>query len=207
MVAESLSCDAALTAVQAAHPGAAPNDGFLTQLQMFGTMRCRLDDSHAPYRRFRVAQAARAHAAGSAPDALHAASLLGADPAAGGGAAVPAAAGAVRCRKCRRLLATAEHTVPHTRGAGAGAFDAHKRRKGAIDPAAPCSSVFLEPLAWMAPALSDAAVEGKLSCPKCSGRLGSFSWVGERCSCGAWVVPAFQLHAARVDVTPGQALA
>jgi dual specificity phosphatase 12 len=209
MAAESLSSEAALAAVQAAHPAAAPNDGFVAQLQLFGDMQCRLNESHAPYRRFRVARAASAHAAGTA-QAGDAAALLSADPAAAGGAADGGAAGAIRCRKCRRLLAAAEHTVAHERGAGVGAFDAHKRRKGGDAHAssgalAPCSSIFVEPLAWMAAAMADGALEGKLCCPKCAGRLGSFSWAGEQCSCGAWVVPAFQLHAARVDVTQPRA--
>ena len=62
--------------------------------------------------------------------------------------------------------------------------------------------MFVEPIAWMEPALSDGSVSGKLSCPKCQGRLGSFNWAGEQCSCGAWVNPAFQVHLARVDVLP-----
>jgi dual specificity phosphatase 12 len=198
MASASLSAEAAVAAVQAAHAGAAPNDGFLVQLALFGDMQCRLNLSHPPYRRHRVAQLAAAHAAGTAV-ASDAAVLLHADPAAAPAAGADAG-GTVRCRKCRRMLAAAEHTVPHERGAGVGAFDAHKRRKG-CDAAAACSSLFVEPLAWMAPAMEDGAVEGKLTCPKCAGRLGGFCWAGEQCSCGAWVVPAFQLHAARVDVT------
>lgn len=39
----------------------------------------------------------------------------------------------------------------------------------------------------------------QLLCPKCSSKLGSFSWCGDQCSCGRWVTPAFQLHHNRVD--------
>jgi dual specificity phosphatase 12 len=199
MASQALSADAALAALLAAHPGAAPNDGFVTQLRLFGDMGCRLREEHPPYRRFRVAQMAAAHAAGTAQVA-DAAALLAADPSAA--AALGAdAAGTVRCRKCRRLLALAEHVVAHERGAGLGAFDAHKRRKVGSAATQPCSSLFVEPLAWMGDAMGDGALEAKLSCPKCAGRLGSFCWAGEQCSCGAWVVPAFQLHHARVDVT------
>ena len=198
MAGEQLAADVALAAVQAAHPAAAPNTGFCVQLRLFGDMRCRLDDTYAPYRRFRVAQLAAAHAAGPAR-ASDASAVLSVDPSSAG----RDSAGTVRCRMCRRLVAAAEHIVAHERGAGADAFDPRKRGKGteAKHGSGACSSVFVEPLAWMAPALEDMAVEGKLTCPKCAGRLGGFCWAGAQCSCGAWVVPAFQLHAARVDVT------
>jgi hypothetical protein len=34
---------------------------------------------------------------------------------------------------------------------------------------------------------------------RCQARLGSFNWSGSQSSSGAWVVPAFQLHTARLD--------
>ena len=186
MAREHLEADAALAAVQTAHPAASPNTGFMAQLQLFGAMSCRLDEGYAPYRRHRVSQLAAAHAAGTA-GASDASGVLGS-------------------AQCRRLVAATEHIVAHERGAGGGAFDPRKRGKGAAQHvAAACSSIFVEPLAWMAPALEDMAPEGKLMCPKCAGRLGGFCWAGAQCSCGAWVVPAFQLHAARVDVTRGLA--
>jgi hypothetical protein len=57
------------------------------------------------------------------------------------------------------------------------------------------------------------AIEGKLNCPKCSGRVGSWKWNGDQCSCGydatfddnssslfsAWQTPFFQVLKARVD--------
>lgn len=39
----------------------------------------------------------------------------------------------------------------------------------------------------------------QLLCPKCTSKLGSFSWRGDQCSCGRWVTPAFQIHKSRVD--------
>ena len=41
--------------------------------------------------------------------------------------------------------------------------------------------------------------KGKLHCPGCSSRLGSFSWAGSQSAQGGWVVPAFQLHLCRLD--------
>ena len=41
--------------------------------------------------------------------------------------------------------------------------------------------------------------DGKLMCPDCGTRFGSFCWSGSTCSCGMWVVPAIQVHKSRVD--------
>lgn len=61
----------------------------------------------------------------------------------------------------------------------------------------PCSSVFLtESPKWVSDASSH---DGRLTCPKCNARVGSFSWSGATCSCGRWVTPAFQFQLARVD--------
>ena len=42
-------------------------------------------------------------------------------------------------------------------------------------------------------------VDGKLLCPKCAVRLGSYTWSGMQCSCGAWVAPAIQVVKSKVD--------
>ncbi|XP_010130221.1 PREDICTED: dual specificity protein phosphatase 12 [Buceros rhinoceros silvestris] len=106
-----------------------------------------------------------------------------------------------RCRKCRRALFRSSSILSHTEGSGPTAF-AHKR---ITDPAQrcgdgheKCTSYFTEPVQWMEPALLG-VMEGQLLCPKCTSKLGSFSWRGEQCSCGRWVTPAFQIHKSRVD--------
>jgi hypothetical protein len=54
------------------------------------------------------------------------------------------------------------------------------RRLGAA--VAECTSLFMEDrLEWMGD-LAD--VEGKLLCPRCSYRVGSYHWSGAQCSCG-----------------------
>jgi len=40
---------------------------------------------------------------------------------------------------------------------------------------------------------------GKLNCPKCSAKIGSWNWSGAQCSCGSWVTPAIQILSSRVD--------
>jgi len=41
--------------------------------------------------------------------------------------------------------------------------------------------------------------EGKLVCPNCDTRFGSYVWSGDQCSCGFWVVPAIQVPKSKVD--------
>ncbi|KAI1324084.1 phosphatases II [Xylariaceae sp. FL0255] len=87
----------------------------------------------------------------------------------------------VRCKKCRRTLATPQFLVPH-------------RATG-------CGHIFIETLSWMRPALEDGVLEGRLVCPnsKCGAIVGRFAWQGFECTCRQWVVPAFSLNRSRVD--------
>lgn len=64
----------------------------------------------------------------------------------------------------------------------------------------PCKDIFfLEPLAWMDGILRQTS--GKLHCPKCTTKLGSFSWtMGCHCPCGAHVSPAFYLVPSKVEL-------
>ncbi|MEW5303454.1 MAG: hypothetical protein WDW36_006142 [Sanguina aurantia] len=60
-------------------------------------------------------------------------------------------------------------------------------------------SVFVEPMSWMVDAVVG-VVQGKLHCPSCNNRLGSFNWAGITNTEGAWVTPAFQLHSSKLDL-------
>ena len=60
-----------------------------------------------------------------------------------------------------------------------------------------CSSVFIASTPdWMAEAEGNS---GKIVCPKCKSRVGSYKWSGATCSCGKWITPAFQFQLSRVD--------
>ncbi|KIY91824.1 hypothetical protein MNEG_16139 [Monoraphidium neglectum] len=48
-------------------------------------------------------------------------------------------------------------------------------------------------------AIVGGATQGKLYCPGCGARLGSFNWAGITNTCGAWITPGFQLHLSRLD--------
>jgi len=97
------------------------------------------------------------------------------------------------CRKCRRPLFRESNISEQEHDKTAYAFS-----KGAEEP---CSSFFLtEPEAWMS--LNEP--DGKLLCPGCETRFGSYVWAGSQCSCGYWVVPAIQVPKSRVDFRKGR---
>lgn len=50
----------------------------------------------------------------------------------------------------------------------------------------------------MEPFIRD-VTENVINCPKCTGKLGNFSWVGIRCSCGAWMTPGFAFLKSKID--------
>lgn len=92
----------------------------------------------------------------------------------------------LRCKKCRRVLATQQFIIPHQKEV------AGKK---------PCPHHFIEALSWMRPVLEEGELDGRLICPnpRCGSSLGRYSWKGFKCSCNEWVCPAFSLGASKVD--------
>ncbi|EAT34447.1 AAEL013312-PA, partial [Aedes aegypti] len=62
-----------------------------------------------------------------------------------------------------------------------------------------CSKIyFTEPLAWMTDIFHN--TQGRLYCPKCTVKLGSFNWVmATKCPCGAEIYPAFYLVPSKTE--------
>ncbi|CAK1599282.1 unnamed protein product [Parnassius mnemosyne] len=57
---------------------------------------------------------------------------------------------------------------------------------------------FVEPMSWMKGVTNEP--HGKLHCPKCQNKIGSFSWImGCKCPCGQKVAPAFYLVPSKVE--------
>lgn len=60
-------------------------------------------------------------------------------------------------------------------------------------------SIFVEPLAWMTGV--DVEREGRLHCPKCQTKVGSFDWAqAGHCPCGVLVAPAFYMVPSKVEL-------
>ncbi|KAK5859325.1 hypothetical protein PBY51_020888 [Eleginops maclovinus] len=163
------------------------NSGFEEQLRLYEALHCEVDTSSPLYKQYRLIKITEKY-----PEMQHIPrELFATDPAHCRSSEV-----SYRCRKCRRALFRGSSILSHPVGEGAQAFG-HKK-SGNCSGDVHCTSYFIEPVQWMEPALVG-VTDGQLLCPKCSSKLGSFSWCGDRCSCGRWVTPAFQLHHNRVD--------
>jgi len=96
-----------------------------------------------------------------------------------------------------QVAAPADHQAPNGE-AREGEEEDEESGGGTVNK---CTSWFVsEPNAWMSRCTSgDDTSTGKLVCPSCTNRVGSFSWSGSQCSCGTWIVPAFQFPKSKLD--------
>ncbi|KAG0054623.1 dual specificity phosphatase 12 [Gryganskiella cystojenkinii] len=215
MKTKGMTADEALETVKKLRHIAGPNDGFVTQLHLYGDIEFDVNVDRTEYRRFLIANmAAQREMYGYIEDMT-----LAVDPLKKAQAQAQAQAqvsapgisqGPLKCKKCRRALVGRDSVVTHTPGQGQSSFEYRKRDStlhiseaissdiSKIKPVntTVCQSYFIEPVEWIQELYG---LEGKISCPKCDSKLGTFNWSGEQCSCGTWVTPAFMMHKGKVD--------
>ncbi|KAK3706754.1 tyrosine protein phosphatase yvh1 [Vermiconidia calcicola] len=179
----------ALSQLREARPFCEPNDGFMRQLELYHAM-CTpesVDESPAYQRWLYEREVELSRACGQAPEAEkirfedeHETDSSAADF-------------ELRCRKCRRALATSQYLVNHKkRKETASGGQGSRQTEG-------CSHYFLDPLSWMRPELEQGKLDGRLECPKCKTNVGKYAWQGMQCSCGDWVVPGISLAKGKID--------
>ncbi|CAE6086256.1 unnamed protein product [Arabidopsis arenosa] len=196
---EKLSSEEALVSLRQ-RAQASPNPGFLKQLDLFERMNFKVDRSSPIYKYFRLKALGYLYSKDKKFDRLK----LRADP--GISNERSSRSSTYECKKCKRVLLFQEQVIDHTPGEADSEFDdMFKNMIGEVhknpgDHQNQCTSIFVEPLSWMNSAMENDVSEGKLSCPKCQAKVGSFDWSGSYCSCGSKIVPAFQLQMNRVDV-------
>lgn len=211
-----LTVEEALTLLRRGRRLAEPNEGFMEQLYLYYDMGCPDDvESHRLYKRWMYRRSvAESLSINRAPEVANVRFEDEEDEndsnitnnsdqpegkkSLGPGTGVQAPDGTearnlepgtedvqIKCRKCRRLLARKQFIIDH-------ATPSHDQ---------PCAHIFLHPLSWMRPALSDAQLDGRLTCPnpRCAANLGKFAWQGLKCSCGQWVTPGFGVARGRID--------
>ncbi|KAK2845281.1 hypothetical protein FQN49_005878 [Arthroderma sp. PD_2] len=214
----------ALEVIRRTRPLCEPNDGFMEQLELYHQMGCPDNVvDHPVYQRWlyqRAVQDSVACGKGPELDEIHFEDqkVKNADtPEQGNGTEI-------KCRKCRRQLATLPFIIQHT--PGKKSVTSQTQITSPISSLSPsslppstCAHIFLHPLSWMRsslfPSASDPSsphspldpdvnppLSGRLTCPtkSCGANIGKFAWTGMPCSCGTWVVPAIALARARVDV-------
>jgi dual specificity phosphatase 12 len=200
---KGLDVEGALTQVQSTcGVHACPNSGFMHQLELYFAMGCRLNIAYQPYRRFLTTLAAEHYMKTGSLEVLNINGLCAPEEEQGKlkGEANPRTI--YRCRSCRLLIATSENLMESSQEQEARGFAWKKRDSNQQNqqnqPQPGGGGIFVEPLRWMS-GIVDGAVQGKLYCPKCSSRLGTFSWAGLQGSDGGWVTPGFHLHLSKLD--------
>lgn len=196
--------------VRKSRPIVHPNEGFKNQLLLYEEMENKIDVRNERFRRYRLKKLAmKIH--NYDLDEHFSADELTANPSDSDSKGDMV----YKCKKCRQALFKRSGFITHNVGDGEAAFDwrsklssNQKSETGVGDTSTTCNqSIFIEPVQWMSEAILEPV--GKLSCPKCNARIGSFVWHGEKCPCGSWVSPAFHIRTNKVDeckpfVLPGQ---
>ncbi|KAF2759685.1 phosphatases II [Pseudovirgaria hyperparasitica] len=189
----------ALDLLRQARPICEPNEGFMHQLQLFHEMNTPDDVESSPvYQRWMyMREVEMSRACGQAPDAdkirfedEHTQSI-------------DKARFEMKCRKCRRPLATSQFLEQHSKST----LEDKKIEKTGNPSLADCAHYFVDPLSWMRHELEQGKVEGRLECPKCRTNVGKYAWQGMQCSCGTWVVPGISLSRSRIDEVKARATA
>ncbi|CAN6373975.1 unnamed protein product [Urochloa humidicola] len=206
MRSEQKSLEEALESLKEISELACPNDGFLDQLRLFEEMGFKVDTSSPLYKKFRLKLLGQSYKFGEKIGSYMFEDDPGLSPLPGScqdPSKIEQHKTAYRCRKCRRIVAVEDNVISHVPGEGESCFDWNRRKSGRSysNKEQDCSSVFIEPLKWMTPAVEEGALEGKLSCIHCRARLGYFNWSGIQCNCGSWVTPAFQIGKSKVDIS------
>ncbi|KAI5951101.1 YVH1 [Candida jiufengensis] len=200
MKKHKLHLEQAIYAVKRKFPEAEPNPAFREQLKLYEKMNYEEDQLNSEYKSYLKELSLKIDPSGSnlrelimekettieekRPDTYD-----------------------LRCKKCSKVLANnnniEEHETPgsDSRQSQFVKTAPNSRRIISVHQASDqCSHYFFEkPVPWMRDELERSELEGKFQCPKCSSKIGGYSWKGSRCSCGKWMVPAIHLQDAKVD--------
>lgn len=191
MFKHNLKLEQALYAVKRKFESAEPNPSFLEQLKLFEKMGKKVEVNSQEYRLFTSEMLLKQDPSGN--------SLKDATLSQGSKEINPVEENSfnLRCKKCRQVLALESQLEFHEPPTA----DSRQSRFKRLDASNNCSHFFfVEPVEWMRDELENKGeIEGKFQCPKCTSKVGGYSWKGSRCSCGKWMVPAIHLQSAKVD--------
>ncbi|RMY93160.1 hypothetical protein D0861_02044 [Hortaea werneckii] len=182
-----ITSDQALSQIREARPLCEPNEGFWKQLELYHAMATPANVEETPaYQRWLYQREVElSRACGQAPEAEK---IRFEDEHAQANASVDFD---LRCKKCRRPLATSQYLIEHA---------------GKQNGPTACAHYFLDPLSWMRPELEQGKLDGRLECPKCNTNVGKYAWQGMQCSCSEWIVPGISLAKGRVDEMKSKSL-
>ncbi|KAK3072227.1 hypothetical protein LTS18_014683, partial [Coniosporium uncinatum] len=160
----TLTPHTALQLLRTSRPLVEPNVGFMYQLELYHKMKCPTNiDEQPEYQRWLYQREVElSRAAGQPPDAdkirfedEHARAAEGVKQE----VQSEEAAIEIKCRKCRRPLASTPYILPHSPPTPPYIPPSAPDPRGAN---LPCAHIFLEPLSWMRDELVQGKMEGKL---------------------------------------------
>ncbi|XP_065200408.1 dual specificity protein phosphatase MPK-4-like [Planococcus citri] len=193
MKKHSLNFDEALQKLKEKRKIVGPNIGFENQLRLFYNLKYTIDQSNLQYKLFRLRVTAnQVTKVKIVPQScLY---VIKPDPAI---STVRPNPRVYRCKKCRRVLASADNLLPHVKNEKLSwKDDKWSSDYSQLDLCV--QTYFIEPLIWIDSI--NHSESGKILCPKCKAKLGSYNWVmGSQCCCGARVSPSFYLIPSKVD--------
>ncbi|XP_003379610.1 putative dual specificity phosphatase, catalytic domain protein [Trichinella spiralis] len=172
----SIDENEALLRIQAVRSIVYPNMGFMKQLNLFFKFGWQVDRNRPEYKLLALGKWRKLHEGGLTKSTIS--EIISPDPDEFSPAnSTNCPKTLYTCRKCRRCLYTQQSLLEHD------------KKKPDDD----CADIdFILPVKWMAESILQ--YEGKINCPKCGSKLGSFIWSGSRCGCAAWISPAFMIH-------------
>lgn len=218
MASRRIPPNPAIGLIERARPIVEPNPGFAKQLELYHQMGyTAIVEDHPIYQRWVYLQDVEmSNAAGRAPERVHfrdAEAEIGKITHVKEGEVLTGKVDIeLRCKKCRYVYfsylvgLTLITSYNRCTLANSASLTPHLPKPtqppmphGPHGPRQQCSHHFTEPLLWMKPELSKGGISGKLECPKCKSKVGTYAWQGLKCSCGDWVVPGISVARGKVD--------
>ncbi|KAK9456437.1 protein-tyrosine phosphatase-like protein [Dipodascopsis uninucleata] len=193
------STEEALDIIRQGRTIANPNESFREQLDIYTQEGYEIDNSSPIYRRWllrKETEISTANGMAPIPTSYSSVNQLNANkPSDDSKESVTE----LRCKKCRCALAQTSAIVPHIPKSPLRSSQT-KIGPGMRSILSPqCMHYFLDPVLWMKTELEKGNLEGKLECPKCKSKVGTYRWQGLKCTCGDWVTPGIVLQRSRVD--------
>lgn len=112
----------------------------------------------------------------------------------------------IKCRKCRTdLISHPENTILNIHGGTLNVYDKECIRNSVCNRDVKNDVFYIQETEmpeWIINTINEADwIKGKLKCPECSARLGSFDFVsGLKCPCYTAVVPPVHIVKSKVDL-------
>lgn len=157
----SMNVSEALQYAKEKRPAISPNEGFMKQLKLFGEMGNSVDHNSRIFKHYQLKQISEQFQMAQSPESIPEGCLTEAPSSIESGFTL------YKCRKCRKSLFGQPNIISHV----------PKTEKN-------CNQTyFIEPLIWMKDSILQPS--GKIACPGCNSKLGSFSWIG-KCILSNW---------------------